>query len=99
MAALQGYARASSHMSRRRVLPGEQGVVYHGEGKTVLSTFEPMTVKLIEEPTDVVDVLGGRTFNAREFTAAERGIYLIESEQEILLQPLLEHSVKSSVEG
>ena len=84
LAFLRAYARVHPYMAKRHVLSDEQGVLYRGGGKTVLWSFASLVVHFTGKPAQVHDLLNGRTFETSEFTVMERGIFLLETEQEIV---------------
>ncbi|MCY2924866.1 MAG: hypothetical protein NT031_05410, partial [Planctomycetota bacterium] len=56
---LRAFNEVTAHMRRRRILPGEQGVLYEDEsGPGVLWAFEDLKLKL-DAPVRVRDVTAG----------------------------------------
>jgi len=73
---LRAYNEVEDVMHERTILPGEKGVLYQSGGKQVLWSFEDFALKL-EQPSHVVEILGGKTTQTSEVKALRHGIYLI----------------------
>ncbi|SDT94460.1 hypothetical protein SAMN05444156_0954 [Verrucomicrobium sp. GAS474] len=80
LARLRAYNVVQPHMERRRVLRDECGVVYHGDGKTVVWTFAPARLALSEaDGADAgKEVLTGRALEAGPVEAAAWSVYLFD---------------------
>ena len=80
LSVLRAFNEANDHMIRRRILPGEQGVVYEDEeGVGVLWAFEdiPMTFGAKLRIRDLTEAGGADEWQAGTLSARARHVYLL----------------------